>query len=405
MSAAFIRRLKRQLGQNIPDGLVSPRYLMPFQSENAQRHRRIWWHGKHPKLPRFIWFFQQFFFWLRWVLFTGWVHTFVVVKSRQAEVTTHYGIPYSEQLRRCLWGAIVWSIPSDDLYAYQVIQTRASLLGFIYSNETKGWHALQNKAHPNARKSQRLLGDKRAFATAMMAKGFPVVEECASPTVEDARPLSKQFSTDHKPIFCKLRQGNQALHAFAAYWDQGALRGHLQTGQALETEAQVDVAWNTLITQGAPVVQPCLRNHTAIAAASGSDRISNLRVITRGNCIGAATMTLYTSDNKGAAYWLDIEPDTGCPYLPTNIYPPHHPKLEQLQSLANNAPKIIPFWDQICADSLRAHAQEYDLWAIAWDWAITPDGPLLLEGNSGWGLQDWQLQSGSLFLPYRASDR
>jgi hypothetical protein len=322
------------------------------------------------------------------------------VKSRHADVTKHHGIPYGEQLRRCLGGAIGWSILANDLYANDIIQSRASLLSYVFSTEVTGWHALQNRAHPNARASQKLLGDKRVFAETMVEEGFPVIQDFTQPTSDDPLRFSEQFRADQGAVFCKLNSGNQALHAFAAYWVDGKLKGRLQTGEILDTPAQVDDAWKTLASLGAAIVQPRLTNHPDVLAMSKSDRIANLRIITRGNRIGAATFTLYTSDEKGSEYWLDIQPDTGHPYLPADIYTAYHPKLDTIQPLADMAPQIIPFWDEICADSLRAHENEFDLWAIAWDWAITPDGPVLLEGNSGWGLQDWQLQSGSLLLPF-----
>jgi hypothetical protein len=286
------------------------------------------------------------------------------------------------------------------LYTYKVIQTRSHLLSFIYSTETKGWHALQNRALPNACASQKLLGDKRVFAEKMAEKGFPVIRDLTQPTSDDPRYFSEQFRRDQGAVFCKLNTGNQALHAFAAYWADDGLKGHLQTGEPLRSATQVDEAWNTLTSHGTPIVQPCLTNHPKISAISSSDRIATLRVITRNQVIGAAEFTLYLSDEKDSAYWLVIEPDTGRGYLPNNIYPVHNPKRKQLGAITEAAPQVIPFWDQICSDSLRAHAEAFDLWAIAWDWAITPDGPVLLEGNSGWGLQDWQLQSGSLLVPF-----
>jgi hypothetical protein len=289
---------------------------------------------------------------------------------------------------------------ADDLYNYAVIQQRAPLLSYVYSNEIRGWHTLQNQSHTNARASQQLLGDKRAFAKHMTTKGYPVIDECANPTHLNDRPFSEQFKADQPSVFCKLRQGNQALHAFAANWIDGRLNGQLQTGEPLNTAVDVDAAWERLITHGEPIVQQCLRNHPEITPITGSPRIANLRVVTRGNSVGAATMTLYTSDQTNSAYWLDIEPDTGRPYLPTEMYPAHHPELKTILPFAEKAPEKIPFWDEISAYSLRAHNNEFDLWAIAWDWAVTPEGPMLLEGNAGWGLDDWQLQCGSLLLPY-----
>ena len=396
MSIRFIKKVMRRLNQSLPDGLVSPCYLWPFQTQEIRLRRQIWWASKHAKSPRPIWLVFQLIYWLRWVLFEGWVNTFKVVKFYHAKVTQHYNVSYGEQLRRCLWGAIGWSILPNDLYTYQIIQTRGSLFEFIYTNEVIGWHALQNRAHPNARAGQKLLGDKHTFAQVMRDKGFRVVQECTHPTPQDLRSFSEQFQPDQGAVFCKLNKGNQALHAFAAYWIDGDLRGHLQTGQALNSAADVDAAWDRLISHGSPIVQPCLRNHPQIAPISNSNRIANLRVITRENRIGAANIALYSSDEIGDTFWMDIDPKAGHPFLPSSMYPQHHPKLIQLQTFAQNAPKTIPYWDQICADSLRAHGQEFDLWAIAWDWAVTPEGPILLEGNAGWGLHDWQLQNGGL---------
>jgi hypothetical protein len=303
-------------------------------------------------------------------------------------------------LRRCLWGAIGWSIFPNDLYTNQIIQSRGSLFDFIYSNETIGWHALHNRAHPNARAAQKLLSNKRVFADVMHANGFPVVQDFPSPNADDARSFAEQFLSDQGAVFCKLNSGNQALHAFAACWDKGQIRGHLQTGEALNNADDVNAAWDRLIAHGAPIVQPCLNNHPEIAAISRSDRIANLRIITRGNRIGAANIALFASDDIGYTFWMDIDLKTGRPFLPSSMYPVHHPKRQQYQTIVEDAPPIIPFWDQIREHSLRAHADHFDLWAIAWDWAVTPDGPILLEGNSGWGLQDWQLQDGSLLLPF-----
>jgi hypothetical protein len=52
----------------------------------------------------------------------------------------------------------------------------------------------------------------------------------------------------------------------------------------------------------------------------------------------------------------------------------------------------VPYWEQVAAFSLNAHRELPKVWAIAWDWVITPDGPVLLEGNGGWGLEQAQLQ-------------
>jgi len=57
----------------------------------------------------------------------------------------------------------------------------------------------------------------------------------------------------------------------------------------------------------------------------------------------------------------------------------------------------LPDWPLLIDASHRAQAQFPGIWAIAWDWVLTADGPVLLEGNVGWGgAVPQQLQGGWL---------
>lgn len=55
---------------------------------------------------------------------------------------------------------------------------------------------------------------------------------------------------------------------------------------------------------------------------------------------------------------------------------------------------VLPDWPALVASSHHAHARLPGVWAIAWDWVLTPDGPVLLEGNAGWGVSAPQLLNG-----------
>ena len=57
----------------------------------------------------------------------------------------------------------------------------------------------------------------------------------------------------------------------------------------------------------------------------------------------------------------------------------------------------LPDWRSLIDASHRAQAQFPGIWPIAWDWVLTADGPMLLEGNLGWGgAVPQQLQGGWL---------
>jgi len=57
-------------------------------------------------------------------------------------------------------------------------------------------------------------------------------------------------------------------------------------------------------------------------------------------------------------------------------------------------PFDLPHWPALVWASHQAQTEFPDLWAIAWDWVITPSGPVLLEGNTGWGTTTSQIIQG-----------
>jgi hypothetical protein len=59
--------------------------------------------------------------------------------------------------------------------------------------------------------------------------------------------------------------------------------------------------------------------------------------------------------------WLDAHPDTG----------------------AAITGRVLPLWDEVLALAAQAHRAFADRTVIGWDIAITADGPVLIEGNSG----------------------
>ena len=54
----------------------------------------------------------------------------------------------------------------------------------------------------------------------------------------------------------------------------------------------------------------------------------------------------------------------------------------------------IPYWQDLINYTHLAHQQFPDLATLAWDWVITPTGPVLLESNTGWGTTTPQLLMG-----------
>jgi hypothetical protein len=59
----------------------------------------------------------------------------------------------------------------------------------------------------------------------------------------------------------------------------------------------------------------------------------------------------------------------------------------------------IPFWPEVRETVLSAAGSLRDAKSIAWDVAITPEGPELIEGNIKYGRRVWQVPTGRGLLP------
>ena len=56
----------------------------------------------------------------------------------------------------------------------------------------------------------------------------------------------------------------------------------------------------------------------------------------------------------------------------------------------------LPYWDEVVDLVIRAHKAIINVQSIGWDVAITPDGPVLIEGNDNWEIANPQDALGGL---------
>lgn len=148
------------------------------------------------------------------------------------------------------------------------------------------------------------------------------------------------------------------------------------------------------------LIQPFLENHPGLASLiRGNDAIT-VRLITE-----------YPPEDVPRCYCglLEIPNDrtTGHIILPIDLNS-GRVAFSLLHRLPENARRdanamanrmdqyAIPFWEQLKQNAFTAHACFPDVYAIAWDFIITRDGPRMLEGNAGWGTLMPQIFHGGL---------
>jgi Sugar-transfer associated ATP-grasp len=412
---AFIGRLMRGLRQlwyrDIwhlwPSAPMNWRYVLPGQSDAVRLHRKLWWHS-HYKLPGLLWLPLECVRWLHWRVWAGPRRLQAAAACYGTEVESRFGIPVNEQRSRIGYWAKAWCIDPYMAYDWQLYRSDADGLTVIYDSQTSAYHALQNRKTGATKADHRLLGDKIALAELLTARGIAMVE-----TVRVSRGDWQDIDAvllRHPKLFCKLRSGNQAESAFSVWQGQHGIQGLAHDGTDLPDERAIRKAWQVLTSKGDVLIQPLLLNHSNLEKASPSGVAITLRLVTRSAPEGIST------------WWAELQVPGDVPLqgrrgfwrFPVSIadgavsvlsrewflkqaWQDEHDALWPLLSAANH----VPYWSGICSDSLKAHQALPKVWAIAWDWVITPNGAVLLEGNGGWGLCEIQQQGvelGSLTL-------
>lgn len=406
----FAEKLKRGLRQLWyrdvwhlrPTAPLNWRYFLPGQSSKIRLHRKLWWNSRY-KLPGLLWLPLEL---LRWAYWRLWVARRLVnkaVASHGPEVAERFGVPIDDQRRQLTYWANAWCIEPYTAYNWQLFRPNADGLAIIYENQASAYHALQNRKTGATKADHRLLGDKIKLAEKLSALGIPMVET-ACMSHGDWQDLEATLIR-HPKLFCKLRSGNQGESAFAVLQDEIGVQGLAHDGKNLPDEAAVKQAWQVLTGKGEALLQPLLINHPLLAQASPTDVAITLRVVTRqhsdGPCTWWAELQVSSEVSSGGSrgFWrfpisvLDGRVSClGREWFLKQAWQDEYDELWQRLS----ATEPVPFWSQVGTDCLKAHQALPKVWAIAWDWVITPDGPVLLEGNGGWGLGEVQQQGDDL---------
>lgn len=403
---SFIKKLKRGLRQlwycDIwhlwPTAPLNWRYLLPGQSSRIRLHRQLWWHSRY-KLPGVFWLPLELGRWLHWRLLGVNPQLDKAIASYGSEVAERCGVSVEDQRRRLAYWANAWCIDPYTAYHWQLFRTDADGLSIVYDNQTSAYHALQNRKTGATKTDHRLLGDKIAVAELLSARGVSMVEtSCVSRG--DWQDIDAALLR-HPKLFCKLRSGNQGESAFAVCRGDQGVQGLAHDGTDLPDELAICKAWQDLTSKGDVLIQPLLLNHSSLETASPSGVAITLRLVTlqasEGPCAWWAELQVpgkVTSSGSRGFWRFPVSvhdgqiSDLGREWFLKQAWQEEYGALWQRLS----ATDPVPFWAQIVRDSLNAHQALPKVWAIAWDWVITPDGPVLLEGNGGWGLGEVQQQ-------------
>ena len=413
-----LQRLSRVLYRDLwlrrsPSGLVSWRYCLPRPDQRVSLHRQWWWKNLS-RWPRWAWLLREGWLWLRWVSWFGWWSSWRVLQRCGPKVKERESISLWTQGWRLIQLSLGCCVSPQDVYRFRLYRDPHRVWDYVLTGEVHGFHHWKSQilAGPqldtdqpwrSAHAARLLLSDKVQFSACLNAIGVPVASILACVPKGNDKPLSTWLE-DGIRLFCKMRSGNAGRGAFAVWQDSGVLSGETFAGTILPDEAAVIQAWQRLLKLDDGLVMPYLPNHPQLAPLAAENVTITIRFIStleQGTPLCLSTtleipMTKHEKTGKQRYLILPIESKTGC----VQPYPERLSLNPEIRTYYNQISQYlpedftIPDWSILVASSFKAHQQFSALWAIAWDWVITPTGPVLLEGNSGWGTTTPQMLEG-----------
>ncbi|HEY1110650.1 MAG TPA: nucleotidyltransferase family protein [Opitutaceae bacterium] len=251
----------------------------------------------------------------------------------------------------------------------------------------------------NAGADLSMLDDKRRFAAFCARHGLPTPPVLAHFHGGQAELLAEPAALE-RDLFFKLRRGSQARGTARWTYDPAPRTyRHWSRGTKHAREALL-ILYARLSSRRDYIAQPRLHDHPDLADL-GNGSLSTVRMVTAVQPDGsiADVTSVFNLPTRGALINNLADGGLACPVdsatgtlLTGFTGDPGHPRCDHHPfNGARIAGRVLPRWRETVALACAAHAKLPGIVVIGWDIALTPDGPVLLEGNHQIALNFLQL--------------
>jgi hypothetical protein len=291
-----------------------------------------------------------------------------------------------------LWLALRYSIPPIEyaLYQFNDPMRRKDMFEYVYWNDLPGLAAINERKGAKGPDVQ----DKNRFANICSSYGLPHVEtlavfDCGKQIFPGAAFVPSQTHIWTKALRLKGGAGGKK-------WTREGEVYRDARGVTLSRGRLVD----ELIKQDC-MVQPFIENHPDIATVTNG-ALAAVRIVTgldersEAHLVGATIgLPFGASETTVRAIVCSIDHGTGRirhAALNDGTLVRLHPDTgRQIAGVG------VPFWNETVTLVRHAHVVAFRRFAfLGWDIALTKEGPLLLETNSGWAALFLQMLDGPL---------
>ena len=422
-----LRHFRQQIiCRKVPHTIVSWRFVCPGNDPAVLLHRRVFLNAwnQHGRIPQYMIIFYSLVIWYGW---QSWRQVFRVWFRQSLKLYQKLGTPRSLQLYDLLLLALFHGIPPIFYYRFRLFQQPPRRwLNFIYNHELPHWHTVMadSRSEPEVAAAKELLGDKFAFAKKMALKQITAIP--TTTMITGASEPDPELIFRKKNLFLKPVRANQCRNCYELLYDfkrqdyeLSGIRGTRSTSgqngrkEFEQRELESVIGQTNILTRITQLtgsedflIQPLLVNHPQITAAFTAERLVTIRFVTGhdGRQILPLSAVLEVPHHHLEKGWhlYTIEIETGC--VRDNEFPlffnlddnkPHKPQIR---------PFAIPDWPAVIDLVQRAHTLFPALPTIGWDIAVTDCGPIVIEGNFNWSVNQAQILNGKPLLSGRLLD-
>lgn len=387
--AGLRQTLRRLWQQQRPQGQLSWRFLLPAPAAAIRLQRQLWWHSAG-RLPRGLWLLLELLRYLRWQTLLALPACLRTLRRYGPALQAANGPRLPQQALALLRLACGRCLPPVLYYAYQLYRPERDAWTYLAPWQHRAFHHWRNR-HANPA-DIALLRDKVASCTRLAAAGLAVSRTlCLLP----AGAAAPDWSTLGSSLFLKPQYGAGGQHCFVLQRQADGSWHWQQHDGTLQGEAARQ-AWQAQQGHSPYLVQPCYRNVAALAARYSS--CLTLRLLTQRRASGDVVDLAILECPLGHGYQLfELALDSGTLQLGEED---DEDALDFARHWQQAGLATLPHWQQAQAAALQAHALlAPSLFSVAWDFVVSDQGCLLLEGNSHWGIHSVQQISGGLLAP------
>ena len=276
-----------------------------------------------------------------------------------------------------------YNLSPHDVFRYKLYNNKQSVFERLYSFESPIIHALNNRRFNGVKSAKQLLSDKLAFAKALQKINIPCIatEKFIKPTY---------INCFIKPNVANCSQDAGAL-TFDPQTKQYQL--HMIQGTDILDQAQIKIRLQQWMHSQQFIIQPLLLNHPELLKQFNNEDLITFRLIIMKSPHGAS-IPLYLKieiplSEKSEhhrqyyhVYSIDLQS-----YALSSI----NPNKEKDKPPHLSSP-MIKHVKKAIAYCTTTHDQLFDCYAVGFDFCITPNGPVIIEGNYGWDVSAIQYQ-------------